>query len=168
MLIVFSGMAGTGKSALSEQVAHRLRIPVFSVDRIESAILAAGLVRSFETGLASYHVVESLSDLQLSLGQSVIVDAVNAEEEAKSMWRGLASKHGATMRIVECRCSDEALHRQRLQSRYRPWSGIPEPTWGQVQERRRAWSAWKEPAFLVDSTNSLEDNLEEVLRWLGV
>jgi predicted kinase len=112
-------------------------------------------------------VVESLSDLQLSLGQSVIVDAVNAEEEAKSMWRGLASKHGATMRIVECRCSDEALHRQRLQSRYRPWSRIPEPTWGQVQERRRSWTEWKEPAFLVDSTNSLEDSLEEVLRWLG-
>jgi predicted kinase len=62
MLIVFSGMAGTGKSALSEQVAKGLRIPVFSVDRIESAILGAGMVRSFETGLDEQPILTPRGD----------------------------------------------------------------------------------------------------------
>ena len=43
MLIVFSGLPGTGKSELAQRIGRRLRIPVLSVDPIESAILRAGI-----------------------------------------------------------------------------------------------------------------------------
>ncbi|MEK7152947.1 MAG: zeta toxin family protein, partial [Patescibacteria group bacterium] len=38
-LIVMSGLPGSGKSTLSERVAAHLKLPIFSVDPIESAII---------------------------------------------------------------------------------------------------------------------------------
>ena len=58
MLIVLSGMPGTGKSAIADGIASARRAPVFSVDPIESEIVRAGIPASFETGLAAYLVAE--------------------------------------------------------------------------------------------------------------
>ena len=81
--IVMSGLPGSGKSSIAERLAEQLKLPVLSVDPIESAIIRAGIPRSFETGLAAYLVAEALASEQLKLGNSVIIDAVNAEEEGK-------------------------------------------------------------------------------------
>jgi predicted kinase len=164
-LVVFSGLPGTGKSELARQVAGHLSIAVLSVDPIESAMLRAGIAQSFETGLAAYLVVEAIADAQLALGQSVIVDAVNGVEPAKAMWRTLATKHRAPLKIVECVCSNEALHRERLSARHRGLD-YPEPTWEKVQERKLEYTAWTEPLLRVDSVDTCEANTARVLAWL--
>lgn len=166
MLIVFSGLPGTGKSALAEKVARRLGVAWLSVDPIESAIVGAGIRRGFETGLAAYRVVEVVAEAQLASGQSVVVDAVNAVEEAKATWRDLASRRDVRLAIVECRCSDEALHRRRLEARRRELPGIPEPTWEAVRARRLEYTAWDRPLLAVDAADSLDGNTARVLAWL--
>ncbi len=167
MLLVLSGLPATGKSALARALGQRLGIGVLSVDPIESAILRAGIAPGFETGLAAYLVAETLADDHLSLGQDVIVDAVNAVEPAKSMWRSLAARHRAALAIVECHCSDEALHRTRLETRQRDLvANFPEPTWADVQQRRREYTPWAQPLLAVDAVHSCESNVERVLEWL--
>jgi predicted kinase len=166
MLVVMSGLPGTGKSALARRLGERLRIPVLSVDAIESAILRAGMAQSFATGLAAYLVAETLADAQLRAGQGVVVDAVNAVEPAKAMWRDLASRHGIAPRIVACACSDEALHRERLASRGQRFDGFPEPTWDDVVRRRTEFTPWREPVLAVDAANPLDANVERVLAWV--
>jgi predicted kinase len=167
MLLVLSGLPGTGKSELAEQIGRRLRIPIFSVDPVESAILRAGIEPGFVTGLAAYLVVEALVDAQLRLGQDAIVDAVNAVAPAKEMWRKLAARHSTPLQIIECCCSDEGLHRARLGSRRRGLAeNFREPTWEDVHLRRREYVPWTEPLLVVDSVASWESNLERVLAWL--
>jgi len=167
MLLVLSGLPGTGKSELANSLAHHLQIPVLSVDPIESAIIRSGIARSFETGLAAYSVVEALADAQLQLGQGAIVDACNYVEPAKEVWRKLAAKHGTPLRIIECYYSDEALHRQRLAGRYRGLApSIPEPTWQDIQQRKRETTPWKEPVLAVDAVSPSEVNVKRVLTWI--
>ncbi len=166
MLIVFTGLPGTGKSELAKRIGRERRVPVLSVDPIESAVLRAGISRGFATGLAAYLVVETLVDSQLTLGQSAIVDAVNSAEPAKEMWRKLAIKHDLTLRIIECCCSDGVLHRERLGARRRGLD-FPEPTWDQVEQRRLETTAWAGPVFSADSVASLDSNVKRVLAWLG-
>ncbi len=169
MLIVFSGLPGTGKSELAQNIGRQLRLPVFSVDPIESAILRAGIAPGFETGLAAYLVVEGLADSQLELGQNAIVDAVNAVEPAKAMWRNLSSKHRVTMKVIECFCSDEPLHRERLEKRHRGLAeNFREPTWEDVQRRRLEYTPWTESLLRIDAVDSCDSNAERVLRWLEV
>ena len=138
VLIIVAGLPGAGKSTVADRISARLRVPVFSVDPIESAILASGIRRSFETGLAAYLVAERLADEQLKLGLSAIVDAVSPVREARELWRRLADRHGARRIIIECVC-EAGVHRRRLEARVRGMYGIPEVTWDDVEHRRREY-----------------------------
>jgi len=165
-LIILSGLPGSGKSAIAERLAERLRLPVFSVDPIESAIIRAGIQRSFETGVAAYLVAEALANEQLKLGVSVIVDAVNAEEEGKDVWRGLAEKHGIELIILQMIVSDRALYKQRIESRVRGLHGFSEVTWAEVEAREKVYTSWKEPTLQLDSAQNVETLVEEAVRYL--
>jgi len=79
-LILMSGLPGSGKSTLAEAIAKELKLPLFSVDPIEASIIKAGIPKSFETGHAAYLVAATLAEKQIKLGQSVVIDAVNALE----------------------------------------------------------------------------------------
>ena len=142
-LIVFSGLPGTGKSAVADALGRHLGLPVLSVDPVESAILRAGIERSFETGLAAYIVVEELAERSLANGLDTIVDAVNSVDDARDMWRELAERHAVPLVVIECTVSDLAVHAARLAGRHRGLA-LPEPTWESV-ERRREWRPWPEP-----------------------
>lgn len=161
-----SGLPGSGKSTIAERLAQALRIPVFSVDPIESAIIQSGIAKSFETGLAAYVVAEALASAQLKLGMSVIIDAVNAEEEGKEVWRGLAKRYGLHPIILEVVVSDQALHRKRLESRVRNLHGFSEVAWEQVEARQKAWTPWAEPTLRLDSANDIEANVGTALRYI--
>lgn len=168
MLIVLSGLPATDKSVLAAQLGWRLGLPVFSIDPIESAILRAGLTPSFETGLAAYLVAETLADAQLAMRQGAIVDAVNAVEPAKAMWRGLAARHGVPLRVIKCTCSVEALHRVRFAERRREFApNFPEPTWDDVLRRSGEWTHWTEPVLVVDAAATLDENVARALAWIA-
>ena len=165
-LIVMSGLPGSGKSTIAERLAQRLHIPHFSVDPIESAMIRAGLARSFETGVAAYLVAEALAGEQLKLGTSVIVDAVNAEEEGKDVWRGLAKRFGLELIVLEVVVGDQALHRKRLEARVRNLHGFDEVTWERVEARRQAYTTWTEPTLRLDSSHELDAMVDEAVRYV--
>ena len=168
MLILFSGLPGTGKSAVADELARALPAPVFSVDPIESAILGAGIEQSYATGLAAYGVAQNLVDTHLALGHTVVADAVNAVEDARAAWRDIAETRGVRLRVIQCVCSDEQLHRERLEARRR---NLPpqfrEPTWGDVQRRREEFAPWPDEQLVIDSVRPLPDNVTRILRYIG-
>lgn len=165
-LIVMSGLPGSGKSTIADRLAQRLKLPIFSVDPIESAIIRSGIPRSFETGLAAYLVAETLAREQLKLGNSVIIDAVNAEEEGKDIWRALAREHGLELTVLQVVVSDRALHKQRIEARMRDLYGFSEVTWGMVEAREQVFTAWKEPILILDTARAVETNVEEALQYI--
>ena len=150
-LIVLSGLPGSGKSTLAEGISRHLSIPVFSVDPIEAAMWRGGLAKT-ETGIAAYEVAIALADEHLRLGHSVIVDAVNPVEAPRAAWRSLAAKHRAALKIIECVCADEAVHRRRVEARLRAIDGMPELTWERVLQRRAEYQAWADARLVLDTS----------------
>jgi len=112
-----SGLPGSGKSNVAEELAVDLDCAVISVDTIERGLHEAGVEASQPIGLAAYAVANRLVDVQLALGHTVIADAVNHHPDARRAWLDLATKHGAEIRIVHVECPDETLHRERLATR---------------------------------------------------
>ena len=166
VLVVMSGLPGTGKSAIADALGHELGAPVLSVDPIEAAIWRCGIVPSFETGVAAYEVAAVLAEHQLSLGLAAIVDSVSSVEVARDMWRQAASRAGAQLRVIEVVCSDERVHRQRLAGRRRAIEGFPEPSWDEVQQRRAEWEPWTDDRLVIDTMSTLDENLADALRFL--
>ncbi|MFE2722654.1 AAA family ATPase [Kitasatospora sp. NPDC059327] len=112
MLIAMAGLPGAGTSSIAEGLGRQLSAPVVSVDPIEAAMWRAGAAHGQPTGLAAYAVAEAVADGVLVPGQTVIVDAVNAVEEARAQWRSLASRRGVPVVFVQVVCSDPAVHRR--------------------------------------------------------
>jgi len=164
-IIIVSGLPGSGKSTVAEAIAKQLQSPLLSVDPVESSILKSGIARSFESGLASYIVVQTLASEQLKLGMSVIIDAVNPVQEARDMWHELEKKHSAKLFIIEC-LLDEQVHKQRLHDRIRNMHGIPEVTWEDVEKRKKEYMLWKEKKLILDTAQPQEKNMQEVLRYI--
>lgn len=164
-LIVVSGLPGSGKSTVAEGIAEQLGLPIFSVDPIVSSIVKSGSTRSSKTDAAAFLVAETLASEQMSLGISVIIDAVNAVNEVREMWRNLSRTHYAELIIIEC-ILDRALHKKRIESRIRNLPGMSETTWDDVLDRRKVWQPWNEERLVLDTAKSAKDNLKEALRYI--
>lgn len=54
VLIVISGLPGTGKSTVAAALARNLQATHLSIDEVENAMLGAGLSPGFRTGVAAY------------------------------------------------------------------------------------------------------------------
>jgi predicted kinase len=166
VLIIVSGLPGTGKSSLADGIGTARRVPVLSVDPIESAILRAGIAPSFETGLAAYLVAEACADAVLTVGLDAVIDAVSSVEPARDLWRTLAARHGTGLRVIVCSLDpDEAESRLAARSR---GLALPEPTPEDVRSRATEWTPWPEPHLVVDSLQPAAANLDRALAWLGV
>lgn len=163
MLIVFAGLPGSGKSTIARELGRRSPAPVLSVDPVEAALLRSGIDREQPTGLAAYVVVEAMAAEVLSLGQTVVVDAVNDAEEAREQWRNLAGRQGAPLAWIEVVCSDPDLHRHRLAGRDRGLPGFPEPTWASLEARRPGLTAWTDERLVLDSVRGTQINVETAL-----
>jgi predicted kinase len=165
-LIVLFGLPGSGKSTLAEGLSRILPVPVFSIDPIEAAMWRGGLART-QTGIAAYEVAIALADEHLRLRHSVIVDAVNPVEAPRAAWRSLAAKHRAGLKIIECVCTDETVHRRRIEARVRNIDGMPDITWTRVLERRAEYEAWTDARLTLDtSVETTERLLAEALNYL--
>ncbi len=165
MLIVVSGLPGTGKSALAERLGQELGAVVLSVDPIEAAMLESGIEHSFATGYAAYRIVSTIIEANLALGQTMIVDAVSGVAEAKAWWPTLAMEAGVSLAVIECICSDSGLHRWRLEARMRGLGSFPEPTWVDVERRREEWVPWVMPHLVVDAVRPLDVNVADALAY---
>ncbi|MDI1461253.1 ATP-binding protein [Catellatospora sp. KI3] len=161
MLIVFGGLPGVGKTSLSRPVARQLGAVWLRIDALEAAMWRVGLPHDGPVGLAAYAVAHAAAAGQLSLGGTVVVDAVNPVEEARQGWRDLAVRHDVPLRLVEVVCSDPVEHRRRIEQRP-PEPDQPQvPTWDDVTGLRH--DPWTGPRLTVDTAAGADRCLAEVL-----
>ena len=145
MLIVFSGLPGTGKTALAEFTGRTCHMPVFSVAWVIGALSPFGLVDRGNRGPVAHSVLTMLAQRQLDLGQSAVLDGMCGQESVREEWRRLAERYGSRFLPIECICSDARLHRRRIEARDENIPGWPDPGWEHVQEMRGRYEAWSIP-----------------------
>jgi predicted kinase len=161
MLIVLSGLPGTGKTAIAQILAHERHATYLRIDTIEQAILSSLRVPS-DLNALGYVVAYELARANLCLGGTVVADAVNPLTAIREAWRAVAENATSDIIEVEVVCSDKSEHRRRVDSRKADISGHTLPTWDEVQ--RREYEPWASNRLVIDSAQvSAKDAASQIL-----
>src|SRR5688500_17209071 len=108
-IIVVSGLPGTGKTRVAESIGSRLQVPVFSVAWVLGALAGFGFLERPDRGPMAYEIIGALLEHQLRMRQSAIADGMVGSGEVRARWRGIADRHRAGCKVIECVCSDPVL-----------------------------------------------------------
>lgn len=164
MLIVFGGLPGTGKTEIARELASRLGAVYLRIDSIEQAIRDfGGLARPLDD--AGYRVAYALAADNLRIGRTVVADSVNPLSVTRDAWIDVARRACAPAVEVEVRCSDEAEHRRRVETRVTDIPGLALPDWEHVLSRE--YHPWTRDHIVIDTAGRSVDEcvtrLTEVL-----
>jgi predicted kinase len=164
-------MPGTGKSTLAERLARTVHAPAFAGDWLMGGLkpahkALAQLDRS-DYLAAWFGLLRTLVTRQLMLGQSAVVDDLVSDSQF-ALWRETAERFSARLFLIECVCSDEAVHRARIEGRVRGIPGWHEVGWDHVQRMRAEIPALTVDRLIVDAMEPVEANFSRVLDYIAV
>jgi predicted kinase len=165
-LVVVTGLPRTGKSAIAQAISRATGAAVFGRDVIGAAVSRAGVTPSGDPTGAAFDLLGVLAIEQFKVGSGAIFDSVGGNASTRVRWHDVATAHGIPLYAIECVCSDEQIHRQRLKGRRRNIPGWYELDWTHVENVRARYEPWNKPRLVLDAKEPLATNVAAAVHWV--
>jgi len=164
ILYILSGLPGTGKSTLAQELSKVTGFMYLRIDTVEQGLRdLCNLKVEGEGYRLSYRVALD----NLKLGTSVIADSCNPIELTRSEWIEVAVEANADYVNIEVVCSDASEHRHRVENREPTIERLKLPTWKDIENRE--YHSWDTMRLVVDTAGqSVSESTHELLTGLGI
>jgi len=106
MLIIFSGLPGSGKTAIARELAHHLGAVHLRIDSIEQAIRDSGVL-SRPLDDTGYRIGYAIAEDNLRAGRTVIADSVNPLPLTRDAWVEVANRAQVTAVEIDSRSVEQ-------------------------------------------------------------
>lgn len=162
-LYLFAGLPGSGKSTLAQLLAQHVGAAYVRIDTIEQVLRD---VCALQVQGEGYRLAYRLAADNLRLDMSVVADCCNPIALTRHEWEQVAVEAGVPYVHIEVICSNEAEHRQRVETRTSTVAGLELPTWQEVQ--KRTYHAWVAERIVIDTADkSVNECMQELLKQLA-
>jgi predicted kinase len=170
MLVLTTGLPGTGKSDVAKFVGKELHAPVLDKDVVKSALLERGEGDWNRSGSLAYTILRDIARELLDQGFNVVVDSPGHYHQFQQEMVKVAEDQGDEIRVIQTVCSDEEVRRERFAKRKQ---GDKMPAQlddlDQVLDEveREDWKAEGLPALTVDTCEDSDEVEEKVKAYLA-
>lgn len=168
VLVVMAGLPGTGKTAIAEALSEATGAPVFGRDIVGAALSRVDATPPGDPDGVAFELLGVMAAEQLAVGCGVILDTVGGRLSTRRTWKEIASDHGVPIVVIECTCSDDRVHRERLAGRRRGIPGWYEVMWDGVEAVRARYEAWDEERAVLDAVEPLQANIAAAIEYVDV
>jgi len=160
-LIVMRGYPGTGKSTIARAISAALHAPLIDRDILrQKAVDIFGNLP--HVGRFSYELMFALTEEQLALGLSVVVDTPLTYRTTYEQAKELAQTFHAPMLVVHCQCSPE-VQKRRLEGRVGKVSEFQITSWEEWMQWKPRFEDFDDEGCIIDTSNPLDDSLAKVI-----
>ncbi|MBL6448763.1 AAA family ATPase [Fulvivirga sp. 29W222] len=112
MIVLITGLPGSGKSYLAEQLASRIDADYVNSDQVRKRLGAMGKY-NLQDKLEVYRKMVSLAENSLRKGRAVVVDATFYLQSTRNIFIALARKYTSVIHMIVV-YADEGLIKKRL------------------------------------------------------
>ena len=162
-IIIVGGVPGAGKSTLAKALSKELNIPTFSKDELEAAVSRVGLCNNKETKGVGFEIMAALAKNQIETNNSAIFDFIASKSRIMEQWPELLE---TDIKYIECICSNEYIHRERIQSRNRNIEGWYELEWKDVLTIKKYFQPLMADHLILDSVDDLGENVTKAIEYV--
>ncbi len=164
VLVVVSGLPGTGKSYFCRRLASRFPLLILESDALRKALFSIP-THAEEESTRLFAAIHGLIAKLLSKGIPLALDATNLEERNREQLYKIAERAGAKLIIVRVEASPE-LVRQRLEERKRSpeRADSSDADWTVYERMQTMAQKISRPHFVVNTSSDIEPVLRKVLR----
>ena len=164
VLVVVSGLPGTGKTYFCGKLAERLPLAILESDALRKVLFSSPSYSSEESSrlfLAVHRLIERL----LKRGISLILDATNLSEQHREYLYSIADHLGVKLVLVRVEAPPEVV-RQRLERRPGESGNKSDADWAGYRKMRLLIQRISRQHYAVDTSRDIAPALDRIVREL--
>jgi predicted kinase len=162
MLVLISGLPGSGKSYFGQELANAIDAVYLNSDKVRIQMNASGKYQEKDK-LSVYRQMISEASKAIDAGRHVVVDATFYKRSFRELFEKLAESRGTPQHIIEVR-ADEPTIRRRLSS----GREFSEADYKVYETIRDEFEEITVPHLVLTSTNSnIEEMLHKAIEYTG-
>ncbi|MCJ7666747.1 MAG: ATP-binding protein [Anaerolineae bacterium] len=164
VLLLLSGLPGTGKSFLARRLAEALPFVIIESDVVRKILFPQPLYTAQESRWV-HRTCHALMAKLLKRGVRVIYDATNLIEYHREIVYRIAQKAGARLVVVKTVASEEVV-RERLRARQEEARELSDADWRVYRRMASRQEQVSHPHLVIDTSEDLEEAVAKVLRFI--
>jgi len=162
VLIMMSGLPGSGKSYLSQRLAEKLAAVIIESDRVRKALFSQPSYSAQESAMV-HRVCHEIIRRLLRKGAHVIFDATNLFEFHREMLYNLADRSGAKLVIVRTTAPEQII-RERLEQRKKDGGSVSDADWHIYRRMAKREQAIRRTHLCVDTSDNIDEAVHKILK----
>lgn len=159
MLVLITGLPGTGKSTVADHLAKRINAKVLRTDEIRKRLFAKPKYTDEEKELV-YRALFGIAERLLMLKHNVIIDGTFYKRELRQQIYKIAALTKSKLIIVECTAPEEAIvkrMRRRLKGR-----GLSDADYEVYTKIKKEYEPIESEHITLDTSRPLKDALDKL------
>lgn len=161
VLVLVSGLPGTGKTYFSKELSKRLPFVTLGSDSLRR-VLNPNPTHNKSESVRLFSAIHSICERLLREGRSVIVDATNLTEKHRQYFYDISDRTGVKIIIVQITASPLVV-KERLEKRGKETGNNSDADWKVYLRMKNSVDKIKRKHYSVDTSVDYRNILDEIV-----